>query len=114
MESDVEITVSDYFGGCPHCGANHGFLNVRAEHWIVCDAHKLKWCVGSNLFSSWKDENERIWRRNETPKSFWAIPRWSRFPKVRGRAMPRLANGNSGQDGACSTNCSPLPPRARP
>jgi len=58
------ITVTDYFGGCPHCGANHGFLNVRAEHWIVCDAHQVKWCVGSNLFSSWKDENERIWRRN--------------------------------------------------
>src|SRR5271154_528257 len=49
-----------------------------------------------------------------TPKSLRAISRSSRFPKVRGRAMPRLANGNSSQDGACSTNCSPLPPRTRP
>src|SRR5277367_1947630 len=49
-----------------------------------------------------------------TPKSSWAIPRSSRFPKVRGRAMPRLANGNSRQDGACSTNCSTLPARALP
>jgi hypothetical protein len=58
------ITVTDYFGGCPHCGANHGFLNVRAEHWIVCDAHKVKWCVGFNLFSSCKDENESVWLAN--------------------------------------------------
>src|SRR5271170_3970543 len=97
------ITVTDYFGGCPHCGANHGFLNVRAEHWIVCDAHKVKWCVGFNLFSSCKDENESVWLANaEKLASYF---RSSRFPKVRGRAMPRLANGNSRQDGACSTNC---------
>lgn len=67
MESDTisdTITVSDYFGGCPHCGANHGYMNVRAEHWIVCDAHKVKWRIGSNLFSCWKDENESVWLLN--------------------------------------------------
>lgn len=39
-------------------------MNVRAEHWIVCDAHKVKWRIGSNLFSCWKDENESVWLRN--------------------------------------------------
>jgi hypothetical protein len=58
------IKVTDYFGGCPHCGASHGYLNVRPEHRIVCDPHKVKWRIGSNLFSYWKDENESLWLAN--------------------------------------------------
>src|SRR5271156_5543169 len=58
------ITVTHYFGGCPHCGEQQGYLNVRTEHWIVCDAHEVKWRIGSNLFSSWKDDDESVWLRN--------------------------------------------------
>ena len=67
MESDTisnAITVSDYSVGCPHCGANNGFFNVGQAHWLVCDVHKTKWCIGSNLFSSWKQESETIWWKN--------------------------------------------------
>lgn len=53
-----------YFGGCPECGNNDGAVNVSSEHWCVCDAHKVKWYVGSNLFSCWQDENEEAWRQN--------------------------------------------------
>jgi hypothetical protein len=30
----------------------------------VCHAHKTKWCVGANLFSTWHNENEQTWAEN--------------------------------------------------
>ena len=53
-----------YWGGCPECGGNDGFVNVERTHWFVCDAHKTKWDVGSNLFSCWRRQDEEIWERN--------------------------------------------------
>ena len=55
----------EYFGGCPHCGQTDGYVNIGREHWFVCDRHKTKWHVGSNLFSCWRHEDEETWRRNE-------------------------------------------------
>lgn len=40
-------------GGCPVCGKNDGYLNLRAEHWFICREHKNKWLLGKNLFDSW-------------------------------------------------------------
>ena len=59
------VTTDDYFGGCPHCGKNDGYVNIGREHWFVCNRHKTKWRIGSNLFSGWKDEDEAVWTRNE-------------------------------------------------
>ena len=59
------ITTDAYFGGCPYCGANDGYMNVERDHWCVCDKHKTKWRIGSNLFSDWKDEDENVWMKNE-------------------------------------------------
>lgn len=96
MESDTisdTITVSDYFGGCPHCGANHGFLNVGRAHWIACDTHKTKWCIGSNVFSDWKEENEAIWLQNAEKLAGYSevkpLPEgvWSADPEVRQREL---------------------------
>jgi ssDNA-binding Zn-finger/Zn-ribbon topoisomerase 1 len=53
-----------YFGACPKCGDQGGFMNVGRSHWVVCDEHQTKWCAGSNLFSSWQDETEDTWREN--------------------------------------------------
>ena len=39
-------------------------MNIQSEHWFVCDRHKTTWCVGSNLFSGWRDEDEATWERN--------------------------------------------------
>jgi hypothetical protein len=47
-----------YFGLCPHCHNNDGYLNVGRGHWFVCHEHKVKWLVGSNLFSSWRYQTE--------------------------------------------------------
>ena len=63
-ETDT-VTTDQYFGGCPHCGGNDGFLNVEREHWFMCDRHKTKWRIGENLFSSWRDEGEEVWLRNQ-------------------------------------------------
>ena len=57
-------TTDKYFGGCPHCGQNDGFVNVESEQWFSCARHKTKWRVGSNLFSGWRDEDEATWQRN--------------------------------------------------
>ena len=60
-----KVTTDEYFGGCPTCGKNDGYLNVARDHWMVCHEHKARWLVGSNLFSSWRDESEEDWQRNE-------------------------------------------------
>jgi hypothetical protein len=59
-----EKSYDSYFGGCPQCGGTHGCMNIGRDHWFVCDDHKTKWLVGSNLFSSWREENEETWRQN--------------------------------------------------
>ena len=59
------ITTEHDFGGCPHCGDTDGFINVGRDHWFICDSHKTKWCIGSNLFSSWREEDEATWHQNQ-------------------------------------------------
>jgi hypothetical protein len=49
----------DYFGSCPNCHRNDGYENVGSDHWFVCHQHRVKWCVGSNLFSSWRDQTDQ-------------------------------------------------------
>ena len=48
----------DDFGLCPHCHKTNGFISIGPSHWFFCDKHRTKWCVGSNLFSSWKSQTE--------------------------------------------------------
>lgn len=57
-------TPDDYFGVCPHCGAAGVWFNLGREHWLVCHAHHVRWSVGSNLTSGWRDEDEATWRAN--------------------------------------------------
>ena len=51
-------------GWCPECGRRDDCLNVKSTHWYCCHTHQTRWCVGSNLFSSWKAEDESVWQRN--------------------------------------------------
>jgi hypothetical protein len=46
--------VDNCFGGCPTCHETDGFLNIGRDHWFVCHRHRVKWHVGSNLFSGWR------------------------------------------------------------
>jgi hypothetical protein len=63
-------TRGNYFGGCPTCRRTNGFINDGADHWFVCDTHKAKWYVGSNLFSNWREqtEEERLKNRDKLAK----------------------------------------------
>ena len=54
----------DDFGVCPKCGRHDGYLNLHRAHYFVCHAHRFKWCVGENLFSSWRCQSEAEFRRN--------------------------------------------------
>ena len=31
---------------------------------MVCDECKIKWSMGENLFSSWRQQNKTTWRAN--------------------------------------------------
>lgn len=54
----------EYWGVCPECGSNDGYLNVGRAHWYVCHRHRVRWLIGTNLFSSWRDQTEEEWRLN--------------------------------------------------
>jgi hypothetical protein len=56
--SKLGFEVTEYFGGCPECGSQDGYLNIGQSHWVFCEKHQTRWCIGSNLFSSWRDETE--------------------------------------------------------
>lgn len=47
-----------YWGGCPTCERHDGYINIGRGHWFYCAEHKVCWWVGSNLFSSWKDQTD--------------------------------------------------------
>jgi len=62
----VEAYHHEHFAECPKCKEENrdyskrdvGMYNVGRGHWYYCKPHKLTWCVGSNLFSSWRDQTE--------------------------------------------------------
>ncbi len=60
----ISFPTIDYFGGCPKCGLHDGYLNVWSAHWFYCERHRTKWCVGSNLFSSWQEQDEASFQHN--------------------------------------------------
>ena len=57
--------LSAYYGRCPRClKCADRWMNVYKDHWLTCSDCMTKWTIGSNLFSSWREENERKWREN--------------------------------------------------
>ena len=62
----VKVVFDDehYFGHCSFHGHKNYYLNIGRTHWMVCDECKIKWLIGENLFSSWREENETIWKKN--------------------------------------------------
>jgi hypothetical protein len=53
----------DDFGLCPTCHKTDGCANVGKSHRFFCKEHKVSWFVGSNIFSSWRDQTEEEQRR---------------------------------------------------
>ena len=64
---DVTEESPDYvhhFGSCPHCMTDPTYMNHGKDHFMTCSEHKVYWYVGSNLFSSWRDETPADWEKN--------------------------------------------------
>lgn len=50
---------------CPCCNdAKSHYRNIGRDHWFFCEPCGVRWLIGSNLFSSWRDESEMDWDRN--------------------------------------------------
>jgi hypothetical protein len=62
----IEVVCDDehYFGHCPVPGHENHCLNIGRSHWMVCDQCKIKWLIGENLFRSWREEGQDIWKAN--------------------------------------------------
>jgi hypothetical protein len=43
------ITVTNYFGGCPTCGANDGCVNVNGMLRCYCKSHNVSWDISQDL-----------------------------------------------------------------
>ena len=39
-------------------------FNIHRGHYVACDTCRTFICVGANLMSSWRRENENVWKRN--------------------------------------------------
>lgn len=64
MVREREVGFDDHFGVCPKCHRGGECRNIGRDHWFFCAEHRVKWFVGSNLFSSWRHESEADWRKN--------------------------------------------------
>lgn len=65
------------FGACPFCLREGHCLNVNRDHWFMCPEDRVRWYVGSNLFSGWKHETPVNWARNTLLLDSYAIGRAS-------------------------------------
>lgn len=83
------ITVTNYFGGCPTCGANDGCVN--AEGWLICycKSHKVSWKIYEEQFIGRPPETDADQReRNkfiEDYEDVQPVPEgtWPEDPEVR-------------------------------
>lgn len=57
-------TLKEYSFGACYCGNEGMSFNISRDNWMYCKKCKTKWCVGSNLFSSWRYENKKVWEKN--------------------------------------------------
>lgn len=54
----------NYFGVCPQCGRNDGYLNSGRERWFVCHEHRVKWGGGQSKACGWKEVSPVVRKRN--------------------------------------------------
>jgi hypothetical protein len=65
QQAVVEVSADQaYWGVCPYCLRNDGYLNLGRSHWFVCHADRVRWLVGENLFSTWRHDTAADWDAN--------------------------------------------------
>lgn len=57
------IQLEYYFGTCS-CGKEPKYFNYERTNWMYCSKCKEMWLLGSNIFTSWRNENKKIWKVN--------------------------------------------------
>lgn len=98
MTAANDDRADDYFGLCPTCHSTDGYLNLRSNHIFLCDAHKVAWPIGSNLFSAWRDETEADWDRNRQKLADYREIEPFYWPETLAeRAADAASLGDSGQ-----------------
>ena len=46
----------EYWADCPECKSLDGVVSVGRTHFAYCLQHRKRWCIGDNLFSSWRGQ----------------------------------------------------------
>ena len=52
-------------GFCPECKQPFKYLNIGSDQMAYCHQCQTKYKAGVNMFSTWLDEQEAKWRRNQ-------------------------------------------------
>jgi hypothetical protein len=52
-------------GFCPECKQPFEYLNIGSDQMAYCHQCQTKYKAGVNMFSTWLDEQEAKWRRNQ-------------------------------------------------
>jgi len=69
--------MGDFFGAvrCRH-GHPVRLFNIGRGHFVACDACRTYIFVGSNLMSTWRQETEDIWQRNNDSVEGYEFIEW--------------------------------------
>ena len=60
IQDDNGKAFDDHFGVCPRCFRSGVMRNIGRVHVMACDEHRVRWNIGSNLFSAWREEPESL------------------------------------------------------
>ncbi len=64
QESQEQMDRGD-FTVCVRCNKPTCWIcNIGRQHWAYCEACCVKFMVGENLFSSWREQSEEDWKKN--------------------------------------------------
>jgi hypothetical protein len=63
LKWSAAMRLNAYFGVCPHCFKNDGYVNTSRSHIFYCKEHKVSWCAGFNIFDDWREQTEEEQRR---------------------------------------------------
>jgi hypothetical protein len=87
LQPRPRLEAIDFFGGCPTCWRNDGYLNVDRMRWFICHKHRVKWHGGENLFWTCRDDLEAVCQANHDRIKEYRVVE----PRVNPQATPPKA-----------------------
>jgi hypothetical protein len=81
------ITVRNFFGGCPTCGANDGCVNADGRLASYCMAHKVYWGIDEGRLPEPDAEQRERYKFIEDYEDVQPVPEgtWPEDPEIRRR-----------------------------